>query len=80
MHRQRDSHLAGVSIMDPILSIAQGVMNATLNKIVDQKDQTLEDGQKDNRLRDDLLARADAAGLHPNKSGDGPARTTCQTG
>ncbi len=55
-------------------------MNATLNKIVDQKDQTLEDGQKDNRLRDDLLARADAAGLHPNKSGDGPARTTRQTG
>jgi hypothetical protein len=80
MHRQRDSHLAGVSIMDPILSIAQGVMNATLNKIVDQKDQTLEDGQKDNRLRDDLLARADAAGLHPDKSGDGPTRTTRQTG
>jgi hypothetical protein len=80
MHRQRDSHLAGVSIMDPILSIAQGVMNATLNKIVDQKDQTLEDGQKDNRLRDDLLARADAAGLHPDKSGDGSARTTRQTG
>jgi len=66
--------------MDPILSIAQGVMNATLNKIVDQKDQTLEDGQKDNRLRDDLLARADAAGLHPDKSGDGPTRTTRQTG
>ena len=55
-------------------------MNATLNKIVDQKDQTLEDGQKDNRLRDDLLARADAAGLHPDKSGDGPAGTTRQTG
>lgn len=66
--------------MDPILSIAQGVMNATLNKIVDQKDQTLEDGQKDNRLRDDLLARADAAGLHPDKGSDGPARTTRQTG
>lgn len=80
MHRQRDSHLAGFSIMDPILSIAQGVANATLNKIIDQKDQTLEDGQKDNRLRDDLLARADAAGLRTNKSGDGPARTTRQTG
>jgi hypothetical protein len=66
--------------MDPILSIAQGVMNATLNKIVDQKDQTLEDGQKDNRLRDDLLARADAAGLRPDKSGDGPAGATRQTG
>lgn len=65
--------------MDPILSIAQGVMNATLNKIVDQKDQTLEDGQKDNRLRDDLLARADAAGLRPDKSGNGPAGATRQT-
>ena len=66
--------------MDPILSIAQGVMNATLNKIVDQKDQTLEDGQKDNRLRDDLLARADAAGLHANPSGNGAARPTRQAG
>ena len=66
--------------MDPILSITQGMMKAALDKILEQKDQTLEDGQKDNRLRDDLLARADAAGLHPNKSGDGPARTTRQTG
>jgi hypothetical protein len=56
------------------------VANAALNKIIDQKDQTLEDGQKDNRLRDDLLARADAAGLHPDKSSDGPSRTTRQTG
>jgi hypothetical protein len=55
-------------------------MTATLNKIIDQKDQTLEDGQKDNRLRDDLLARADAAGLRPDKSGDGPAGSTRQTG
>jgi hypothetical protein len=66
--------------MDPLTSIAQGVANAALNKIIDQKDQTLEDGQKDNRLRDDLLARADAAGLHPDKSSDGPSRTTRQTG
>lgn len=66
--------------MDPILSIAQGVMNATLNKIVDQKDQTLEDGQKDNRLRDDLLARADAAGLHPDQSSDGSPRSAGKTG
>ena len=66
--------------MDPILSIAQGVMNATLNKIVDQKDQTLEDGQKDNRLRDDLLARADAAGLYPDSGGDGPAGAAGKAG
>lgn len=66
--------------MDPVASIAQGVANAVLNKITSQKDQTLEDGQKDNRLRDDLLARADAAGLHPNKSGNGPTGTTRQTG
>jgi hypothetical protein len=66
--------------MDPVASIAQGVANAVLNKITNQKDQTLEDGQKDNRLRDDLLARADAAGLHPNKSGNGPTGTTSQTG
>jgi len=65
--------------MDPVASIAQGVANAVLNKITNQKDQTLEDGQKDNRLRDDLLARADAAGLHPNKSGNGPTGTTSQT-
>jgi hypothetical protein len=39
------------------------VANAALNKIIDQKDQTLEDGQKDNRLRDDLTARVVAAGL-----------------
>ena len=44
---------------------------ATLNKILDPKDQTLEDGQRDNRLRDDLTARVAAAGLHPDKSGDG---------
>lgn len=55
-------------------------MKAALDKIVEQKDQTLEDGQKDNRMRDDLLARADSAGLHPNKGGNGPARTTNQTG
>jgi hypothetical protein len=66
--------------MDPITSIAQGVMTAALNKIIDQKDQTLEDGQKDNRLRDDLTARVVAAGLHPDKSSDGPSRTTRQTG
>ena len=53
---------------------------AVIDKIIDQKDQTLEDGQKDNRLRDDLLARADAAGLHPNPSGNGPSGPTRQAG
>jgi len=53
---------------------------ATLNRILDPKDQTLEDGQKDNRLRDDLTARVVAAGMHPDKGSDGPARTTRQTG
>ena len=66
--------------MDPLASLSQGLMKAALDKLIDQKDQTLEDGQKDNRLRDELLARADAAGLRPDKSGDGPARTTRQTG
>jgi len=66
--------------MDPILSITQGMMKAALDKILEQKDQTLEDGQKDNRLRDDLLARADAAGLHANPSGNGTAGPTRQAG
>lgn len=67
--------------MDPIsASIAKGVASAALDKIIDQKDQTLEDGQKDNRLRDDLLARADAAGLHANPSGNGPSGPTRQAG
>lgn len=67
--------------MDPITtSIAQGMTKAVIDKIIDQKDQTLEDGQKDNRLRDDLLARADAAGLHANPSGNGPSGPTHQAG
>ncbi len=53
---------------------------AVIDKIIDQKDQTLEDGQKDNRLRDDLLARADAAGLHANPSSNGPSGPTRQAG
>lgn len=66
--------------MDPLQSIAVGIAKAAIDKLIDQKDQTLEDGQKDNRMRDDLLARADSAGLYPNKGGNGPARTTSQTG
>lgn len=53
---------------------------AVIDKIIDQKDQTLEDGQKDNRLRDDLLARADAAGLHTNPSSNGPSGSARQAG
>lgn len=66
--------------MDPMLSISQGLMKAALDKLLEQKDQTLEDGQKDNRMRDDLIARATAAGLHPNKSGDGPSGSTSKAG
>jgi hypothetical protein len=55
-------------------------MKAALDKLIDQKDQTLEDGQRDNRLREDLTARVAAAGLHPDSGGDGPARATRQTG
>lgn len=53
---------------------------ATLNKILNPKDQTLEDGQKDNRLRDDLTARVVAAGLHPDSGGDGPIGSAGKVG
>ena len=53
---------------------------AALNRILDPKDQTLEDGQRDNRLRDDLAARVAAAGLHPDSGGDGPAGAAGKTG
>lgn len=66
--------------MDPLLSISQGMMKATLDKILEQKDQTLEDGQTDKTLTARLLARVDAAGLQPDKSGDGSARSTRPTG
>ncbi len=66
--------------MDPIASVAQGMTAATLNKILDPKDQTLEDGQRDNRLRDDLTARVAAAGLHPDSGGDGPIGSAGKVG
>jgi len=53
---------------------------ATLNKILDPKDQTLEDGQKDNRLRDDLSARVAAAGLRPDSGCDGAIGTAGKVG
>ena len=55
-------------------------MKAALDKLIDQKDQTLEDGQLDNRLRDDLAARVAAAGLHSDSGGDGPAGAAGKTG
>jgi hypothetical protein len=66
--------------MDPILSISQGMMKATLDKILEQKDQTLEDGQTDKTLTARLHARVDAAGLQPDKSRDGSSRSTSKTG
>ena len=66
--------------MDPLLSISQGMMKATLDKILEQKDQTLEDGQTDKTLTARLLARIDAAGLQPNKGGDGATGTAGKTG
>lgn len=55
-------------------------MKAALDKILEQKDQTLEDGQTDKSLVARLNARVDAAGLHPDKGCDGSTRTTSQTG
>ena len=53
---------------------------AALDKILNPKDQTLEDGQKDNRLRDDLTARVVAAGLYTDKSGDGSSGSAGKAG
>ena len=66
--------------MDPILSITQGMMKAALDKILEQKDQTLEDGQTDKALTARLNARVDAAGLHTDQSGDGSSRSASKTG
>lgn len=55
-------------------------MKAALDKILEQKDQTLEDGQTDKTLVARLNARVDAAGLHPDKSGDGSSRSAGKTG
>ena len=55
-------------------------MKAALDKILEQKDQTLEDGQTDKALTARLNARVDAAGLHPDQSGDGSSRSAGKTG
>jgi hypothetical protein len=55
-------------------------MKAALDKLLEQQDQTSEDGAKDQSLVARLNARIDAAGMHTDKSGNGPSRTTSQTG
>ena len=54
-------------------------MKAALDKLLEQKDQTSEDGAKDQSLVARLNARIDAAGMHTDKSGNGPAGATRQT-
>ena len=46
-------------------------MRAALDKLLEQKDQTCEDGAKDNSLAARLHARIDDAGLRPDPSGPG---------
>ena len=55
--------------MDPLLSISQGLMKAALDKLIDQKDQTSEDGAKDPKLAALLAARIDDVGLRPDPRG-----------
>ena len=57
--------------MDPLLSISQGLMKAALDKLLEQKDQTSEDGAKDPKLSALLAARVDESGLRPDKSSAG---------
>ena len=57
--------------MDPLTSISQGMMKAALEKLLEQKDQTSEDGMADKSLAARLNARIDSSGLHSNASGSG---------
>ena len=57
--------------MDPLTSISQGLMKAALDKLLEQKDQTSEDGMPDKSLSARLNARIDSSGLHSNESGSG---------
>lgn len=57
--------------MDPLLSVSQGLMKAALDKLLEQKDQTCEDGMADKSLAARLNARIDSSGLHSNASGSG---------
>lgn len=57
--------------MDPLTSITQGLMKAALDKLLEQKDQTSEDGMSDKSLAARLNARIDSSGLHTDPSGAG---------
>jgi len=57
--------------MDPLTGISQGMMKAALEKLLEQKDQTSEDGMADKSLAARLNARIDSSGLHSNASGSG---------
>lgn len=46
-------------------------MRAALDKLLEQKDQTSEDGMADKSLAARLGARIDASGLHTDPSGSG---------
>jgi hypothetical protein len=47
-------------------------MRAALDKLLEQKDQTCEDGMADKSLAARLAARIDSSGLHTDESGAGP--------
>jgi hypothetical protein len=66
--------------MDPLLSISQGLMKAALDKLIDQKDQTSEDGAKDPKLAALLGARIDDAGLRPDPRGPSASGDTRSPG
>lgn len=55
-------------------------MKAALDKVLEQKDQTSEDGAKDPKLAALLGARIDDAGLRPDPRGSGAAGNTRPTG
>lgn len=66
--------------MDPLTSITQGLMKAALDKLLEQKDQTSEDGAKDTTLAARLNARIDAGGMHSDKSSNGSCGNAGKTG
>ena len=66
--------------MDPLLSVSQGLMKAALDKLIDRKDVTSEDGAKDPALAARLVARIDAAGLRSDQGGPGASGHSGATG
>ena len=55
-------------------------MKAALDKLIDQKDQTSEDGAKDPKLAALLGARIDDAGLRPDPRGPSASGDTRSPG